>query len=101
METGSVTVRLFGLLRSSCAELGLPVVLTTEVPEEGISARELAVGLGLNPKVIEGVFVNHTMYGLSQRVIPGDRVGFVPYGTPGPHRVYLGLYKAGRSNQED
>lgn len=100
MGTGTVTVRLFGLLRSSCEELGLPVVLTTEVPDEGISARQLAVGLGLNPAVIEGVFVNHTIHGLSQLVMPGDRVGFVPYGTPGPHRVYLGLYEAGRSDRE-
>lgn len=100
MESGNVTVRLFGLLRITCEELGLPTVLSAEVPDEGVSALDLAVGLGLNPEIIEGVFVNHTMYGLSQHVMPGDRVGFVPYGTPGPHRVYLGIYEAGRSDRD-
>ena len=40
--------------------------------------------------------MNRTVYGIGHHVDPGDRVAFVPYGTPGPHRVYLGLYKAGK-----
>jgi hypothetical protein len=31
-------------------------------------------------------------------ISPGDRVAFVPYGTPGPHRVFLGLYAAGKES---
>ena len=33
-------------------------------------------------------------------VSPGDRVAFVPYGTPGPHRVFLGLYTAGKEESD-
>jgi hypothetical protein len=100
MDNGNVTVRAFGLLRGACDELGLPATLTAEVPEDGVTARELARRLGFEPSAIEGVFVNHTMYALSHVVLPGDRVGYVPYGTPGPHRVYLGIYEAGRADEE-
>ena len=44
---------------------------------------------------IEGVFVNHVVHGIGVHVSQGDRVAFVPYGTPGPHRVLLGLHSAG------
>ena len=50
--------------------------------------------------MIEGVFVNHTVYDLGHYVMPSDEVAFVPYGTPGPHRFYLGLYKAGKQSRE-
>ena len=78
-------------------ERGLPYTLAVEVPEGGIAARDLAVALGLPPEKIEGVFVNHVMLGIGVHVSPGDRVAFVPYGTPGPHRVFLGLYAAGKT----
>ena len=93
---GTVTVRIFGSLRPLRAERGLPCTLTVEVPQGGIAARDLAVSLGLPPDKIEGVFVNHVMHGIGVLVSPGDRVAFVPYGTPGPHRVCLGLYAAGK-----
>jgi hypothetical protein len=97
MTGAPVTVRIFGSLRPLREERGLPVTLDTEVPTEGISAEDLAVRLELPPEMIEGVFVNHRVYGLAHPVVPGDRVAFVPYDTPGPHRVFLGLYAAGRS----
>lgn len=90
-----VSVRIFGSLRPFRTESGLPCELSVEVPEEGIVASELAVELGLPLDWVEGVFVNHTVHAVSARVSPGDRIAFVPRGTPGPHRVFLGLYAAG------
>jgi hypothetical protein len=94
-----VTVRMFGTLRVAREAAGEPTTLDVSIPDEGISARELAETLGLAPASIEGAFVNHTLCPLDCDVAPGDRVGFVPYGTPGPHRLYLGLYEAGRQTR--
>jgi len=95
----TVTVRIFGSLRPLRTELGLPCTLAVEVPQGGIVARDLAASLGLPPDKIEGVFVNHVAHGIGVHVSPGDRVAFVPYGTPGPHRMLLGLYAAGKEER--
>jgi hypothetical protein len=95
-----VVVRMFGRLHTLRRERGLPTTATVEVPVEGIAADELAVRLDLPVEQIEGVFCNGTVYGLDRVVMPGDRVGFVPHGTPGPHRFYLGLYQAGHKTRE-
>ena len=94
-----VTVRVFGGLRPVCEEAGLPFVFDVEVVPEGVSGTQLAASLGLPADMIEGVFVNHTVHPLGCRISPGDRIAFVPYDTPGPHRVFLGLYDAGKSAQ--
>jgi hypothetical protein len=97
MSPLEVTVRIFGSLRPFRSARGLPCTLTVEVPPGGIAARDLAVSLGLPPEKIEGVFVNHVVRGIGVHVAPGDRVAFVPFDTPGPHRVLLGLYAAGKA----
>lgn len=95
-SASTVTVRIFGSLRPLRTERGLPCTLTVEVPQGGIAARDLAISLELPPEKIEGVFVNHVVHGIGVHISPGDRVAFVPYDTPGPHRVFLGLYAAGK-----
>jgi len=95
-----VQVRIFGLLAAKRAERNEPTTVEIEVPEQGITAEKIAMDLGLPPELIEGAFCNHTVYGLDHVVHPGDRVAFVPYGTPGPHRFCLGLYDAGRKSRE-
>jgi len=93
-----VVVRIFGLLHQMRVEQGLPTLCEVQVPDEGTTGRQLAIDMGLPPDKIEGVFVNRTVYGLDHPVHPGDRVAFVPYGTPGPHRLFLGLYQAGKED---
>ena len=100
MAGDPVTVRMFGLLHLFRSEQGLPSTVEVEVPEEGTTGRLLAVELGLPCDKIEGVFVNRTVYGIDHPIMPGDRVAYVPYGTPGPHRVFLGLYNAGLEGRE-
>ncbi|MDP2183119.1 MAG: MoaD/ThiS family protein [Actinomycetota bacterium] len=96
-----VTVRMFGLLHSARSAAGLPSLVEVEVPADGTTAREIAVNLELDLDIIEGVFVNRTVYDIGHIVRPGDRIAFVPQGTPGPHRVYLGLYRAGQETHND
>ena len=93
-----VAVRVFGSLRPSRPDVGLPYEFDVEVPAEGIVARELSDELGLPTERVEGVFVNHTVRGLGVRIVPGDRIGFCPNDIPGPHRYYLGLYAAGKDD---
>jgi len=95
----TATLRLFGLLRESAHKRGIPATLQIEIDAQGTSALEIASRLDLPVSMIEGVFVNHSVYGLEQLVFPGDRVAFVPHGTPGPHRYTLGLYAAGRAKK--
>ena len=98
MSERPVTVRLFGALHSLRRERGLPTVVDIEVPEEGISGAALAERLDLPIELIEGVFCNRTVRPVGWVIRPGDRVAFVPKGTPGPHRFFLGLYAAGRES---
>jgi hypothetical protein len=93
-----VVVRMFGVLHTLRRERGLPTTVEIHVPDEGTTGRLVAIGFDLAPELIEGVFVNRTVCPLDHPVLPGDRIAFVPYGTPGPHRFYLGLYNAGRKN---
>jgi molybdopterin converting factor small subunit len=91
-----VLVRMFGMLREVRREQGLPASAEVRVPANGVSAGEIALDLGLQLELIEGVFCNHVIRPLTHTVRPGDEIAFVPYGTPGPHRFFLGLYDAGR-----
>lgn len=93
-------VRFFGSLHAMRSEAGLPTTTVVDVPATGVHARDLARDLGLPLDAIEGVFCNGDVFGLSHVLRPGDRVAFVPYGTPGPHRYFLGLYKAGLEDDQ-
>ena len=92
-ESGSVNIRLFGFLRSFMKEKGLPDHLEQSLSPEGKSGHELAVELGLPVERIEAVFRNGVIQQLDEKIYPGDRVAFVPAGTPGPYRVLLGMVK--------
>jgi hypothetical protein len=95
---GAVSVKVFGSLRPCRTDRGLPYEFTVDVPAEGVVGRELAERFGLPTERVEGVFVNHTVRGLGVVVMPGDCIGFVPNDIPGPHRLYLGLYSAGKDD---
>ena len=96
-----VTIRMFGMLRSARTERGLAPISEMTPPATGLSARDIAHALDLPVDQIEGVFVNHVVRGLDHIVMPGDRIAFVPPGTPGPHRFLLGLYGAEKALTAD
>ena len=95
---GTATVRIFASLRLICEERGTPTTVEFPVSAEGTPAREIAEALDIPLEKVEGVFVNHKAHGINYLVRPGDRMAFVPYDTPGPHRFALGLYKAGKDD---
>ena len=100
IDEAVVPVRMFGLLHAHREERGLPSVVNVPISEEGTPARSIAASLDLPVELIEGAFVNGTVYGIDHEVRRGDRLAFVPQGTPGPHRVFLGLYRAGQEGRE-
>lgn len=90
-----VTVRTIGLLHGIRREAGLPTSFTTDVPAEGREASVLAVDVGLPLEAVEGIFHNYTKSGLDSVIRPGDRVAFVPYGTPASHPAFFGPFGEG------
>lgn len=93
MQTRStVTVKAIAFLDAHLKELGRPSTAELEVPETGESARALAVRMGLPLAGVEGVFHNHSAAGLDATIMRGDRVAFVPPGTPSSHPAFLGPF---------
>lgn len=86
----SVEVRGFGELKKLFDERNWPFPLALDLKDE-TTARELAERLDIPSQKIEIVFVNGCAQCLDHPVRPGDRVAFVPPGTPGPYRVILGF----------
>lgn len=99
-STGTIRVRFFGVLHALRRERGLPAHEVLAVPAAGVVASELAGRLELPLESIEGVFCNHHVRSLDVVIRPGDEIAFVPKGTPGPHRYFLGLYGAGLAKDD-
>ncbi|WP_366924655.1 MoaD/ThiS family protein [Metallumcola ferriviriculae] len=88
-----VEVRCFSFLKKICDERKWAFPHYFRLDRE-CSARELAEKLDLPLDLIEAVFINGLAMPMDDgQVKPGDRVGFVPPGTPGPYRALLGMVK--------
>lgn len=72
-------------------ERGLPTTYELEIPSEGRLCRDIAKDLDLPVQIIEAVFINGRARQLDTLCLPGDTLAFIPYGTPGPYRVLLGI----------
>lgn len=94
------TIRMFGVLHTIRRERGEASTAEVDIPAEGRLAREIARELDLPLDKIEGVFVNAVVYDLDHRILPGDRVAFIPTGVPGPHRFMLGVHQAGQAHRD-
>jgi hypothetical protein len=92
-RTNRARVRLFGRLHTFRASQGLPTEFEVEIPAEGRTGHEIASAEGLPVGEIEAVFRNGRVQNLYDLLFPGDRIAFVPAGTPGPYRMLLGLYR--------
>jgi len=91
-QTAPVTVRMLGLLHTHRVERSLAPSVQERVPDDGVTARELALSLGLPVELIDGEFLNHRSADLDAVVRPGDRVAFVPIGTPASHPAFFGPF---------
>lgn len=86
-----VEVRCFGKLRSVHDEREWSVPYFFPLESE-CSGTELVEKLCLPEEDVEAVFINGLAVALSEgRIKPGDRVGIIPYGTPGACRLLLGI----------
>ena len=93
LEKKTIEVRVFGRLTEIFTKKNLPspFILDLEKPIIGV---DLAAKLEIPRNEIEVIIVNGVVQALSYSIQPGDRVAFVPPGTPGPYRVLLGfIYK--------
>ena len=88
-------IRMFGFLYTYRKKQGQPASVVLQLPSEGKTALAIAKELELPIDIIEAVFCNNTIYSLDHQIMPGDKVAFVPHGTPGPHRFCLGIKQAG------
>ena len=90
-KTNRIKILVFGFLRSYMDKQGLLYTFDKDINPKGETAYDIAVGLHIPPEEIEGVFMNGSIKNIYDSVFPGDRVAFLPYGTPGPYRVFLGM----------
>ena len=89
-EPKTIEVRVFGRLTELFNKRNrhIPFVLELEKP---MSSADVADLLEIPQDDVEVVIVNGVVQALSYSIQPGDRVAFVPPGTPGPYRVLLGF----------
>lgn len=93
MSKNSIEIRCFGRLSKFATEKGWPYPLVFELNQE-CSALELAAKVGIPIDQVEAVFIDGIAKPIDQGIIkPGNRIGFIPYGIPGPYRVLLGIRK--------
>lgn len=93
MAEKKVEVRCFGALKKYADEKGWAFPYYYSLEAE-CPATELADKLGMPLAEIEGVFIDGYAQPLvGATVKPGARVGFIPYGIPGPYRIMLGFRK--------
>jgi hypothetical protein len=83
---------MLGFLHTHRVDRGEPPAVHIEVPDGGTTARDIARSLGLPLERIDGEFINHRSADLDAAVLPGDRVAFVPLGTPASHPAFFGPF---------
>ncbi len=89
----TIEIRIFGRLSDIARKRKWPVPLFLDV-KEPITGNDLARKLEIPVDEIEVIIVNGVTQSLNYTIQPGDRVAFVPWGTPGPYRIFLGfIYK--------
>lgn len=89
---GTAYVRCIAALHGFRRDRGLPASFEVTVPEGGVAARALAAEIGLPVDRIEGLFLNNRIAGIDAIVRAGDRVVFVPAGTPASHPSFFGPF---------
>ncbi|OPX90569.1 MAG: hypothetical protein A4E53_00961 [Pelotomaculum sp. PtaB.Bin104] len=89
-DNKKVEVRGFSFIKELLDQRGMPFPFYVDLTEE-CTAGELSDRLAIPRELIEAVFINGVVKRLSDTIKPGDRVAFLPPGTPGPYRVVLGI----------
>jgi molybdopterin converting factor small subunit len=85
-------VRAFGPLKGFVKESPLHM----EIPKGGTTGLELLKKLGIPRELVECVMVDGKANDLDFKIVDAERVAFIPYGTPGPYRVFLNIKRQRR-----
>lgn len=96
---GNIEIRCFGKLKKPFDEKrqSFPIKMNLETE---IKACDLAAKLDISIEDVEIIFINGKVEALDYPVKPGDRVAFVPPGTPGPYRVILGFVNKDKQDED-
>jgi len=92
-KSHDINIRIFGFLRRYMDAQGLTYAFNKEINPKGDTAYNIATSLNIPPEEIEAVFLNGSVKNIYDHVFPGDRLAFIPHGTPGPYRVFLGMVR--------
>jgi len=88
-----ITFNAFSFLRENLKKQNIPFVnYIMELPEN-YTPNLLIDELGYKKDEVEFVFINHKVLPKDTILKDGDRVAFVPPGTPGSYRLILGAKK--------
>ena len=90
-----ITFNAFSFLQKKLKANNLPFSNVTLEISPGTSPRDLVLQMKLKEEEVEVVFINGKVGTLDSPLKQGDRVAFVPHGTPGPYRVLLGFKNNG------
>ena len=97
---GTVLFNAFSFLQKKLKAQNIPCVNAVLDLKDGQCVKDILDGLGIEPREIEGVFVNGKIAPLDTPLHDGDRIAALPPGTPGPYRLLLGLVSS-PNNESD
>ncbi|MFH1153250.1 MAG: MoaD/ThiS family protein [Pseudomonadota bacterium] len=89
----TILFNAFSFLQKKFRDKGLAYSNVTLSISRGTTPRDLLEQFKLDPSEVEAVFVNGSIVPFHTPLHEGDRVAFIPPGTPGPYRVHLGMVK--------
>ncbi len=96
----TITFNAFGFLQRKLKEENIdPCNLPLQIKEQE-TPEDIMTRFKLAEEEVEAVFVNGKIAPLDTPLRDGDRVAFVPPGTPGPYRVLLGIRKIAEKKED-
>lgn len=90
-----ITFNAFSFLRENLKKQNIPFVNYKMELRENYTPNALIEDLGYKDDEVEFVFINHKVSPKETILKDGDRLAFVPPGTPGSYRLILGAKKIG------
>lgn len=86
-----ITFNAFSFLQKKLKEKGIEYTNAQMEIEPDSTPAQLMQTMGLTARDVEVVFLNGRVAPFDTPIQDGDRLAFVPQGTPGPYRVFLGF----------
>lgn len=87
----TITFNAFSFLQKKLKEKQIEYKNAKLEIELDATPADLIQQMGLEEKDVEVIFLNGKVVPFNTPIKDGDRLAFVPQGTPGPYRVFLGF----------